>query len=49
MQCLCCNHQNGIALPSRRSELYGKWDYDEFRQLHLKEYMVMCEVSLKIE
>ncbi|DBB07818.1 TPA: hypothetical protein ACH3X3_009227 [Trebouxia sp. C0006] len=28
---------------SLRSELYGTWDYDEFRRLHLKEYMVMCE------
>ncbi len=49
MQCLSCDHQNTIALPSRRSELYGTWDYDEFRRLHLKEYMVMCEVSFEIE
>ena len=26
-----------------RSLLYGSWDYEEFRRLHLKEYMVMCE------
>lgn len=26
-----------------RNLLYGSWDYEKFRRLHLKEYMVMCE------
>lgn len=26
-----------------RDLLYGLWDYEEFRRLHLKEYMVMCQ------
>lgn len=28
---------------SLRHLLYGSWDYEEFRRLHLKEYMIMCE------
>lgn len=28
---------------SLRDLLYGSWDYEEFRRLHLKEYMAMCQ------
>ncbi|KAL3139669.1 hypothetical protein ABBQ38_003985 [Trebouxia sp. C0009 RCD-2024] len=42
---------NGAEVPadiyvwkdSLRDLLYGLWDYEEFRRLHLKEYMVMCQ------
>ena len=27
----------------KRHELYGDWDYGEFRDQHLEEYRVMCE------
>ena len=41
---LCCGDTaRACTVPCRR-ELYGEWDYDEFRRLHLKEYIVMCEV-----
>ena len=27
----------------KRHELYGDWDYDQFRAQHLDQYVAMCE------
>lgn len=40
---LCMKKIPLVFLHECRSLLYGSWDYQEFRRLHLKEYMMMCQ------